>query len=60
MWLFLMPILKQEGNWYSKKNGRLLKATAEDLGTEKDVYLDKQKPLTLHDSNNFLLKCNKP
>lgn len=31
---------------------------AEDLGTEEAVCLDMQKPLTLHDHNNFLLKCN--
>lgn len=58
-WLFSMPILKRGGT-DAVKNDELLKVTAKDLGTEAAVCLDMQKPLTLHDRNNFLLKSNKP
>lgn len=43
-----------------KKKVELVHVTAKgrDLGTEEAICLDMQKPPTLHDHNNFLLKCN--
>lgn len=37
-----------------KRSYSMLQQKAEDLGTEEAVCLDMQKPLTLHDNNNFL------
>lgn len=43
-----------------KMSYSMLQQKAEDLVTQEAVRLDMQKPLTLHDRNNFLLKCNQP